>query len=161
DIGLALDSYGAAQRKVLQASEARYARAMRGANDGLWEWQIEQDQLYLSERWTNMLELDRDSLSPTSDSWFSRVHGDDLPGLRQAIDNHLRGISATLHHEYRIRRRNGSYLWVLVRGVAEQGENGRRIAGSQTDISQRRAAQEQLRHAARHDPLTGLANRTR
>lgn len=161
DIGLALDSYGAAQRKVLQASEARYARAMRGANDGLWEWQIEQDQLYLSERWTNMLELDRDSLSPTSDSWFSRVHGDDLPGLRQAIDNHLRGISATLHHEYRIRRRNGSYLWVLVRGVAEQCENGRRIAGSQTDISQRRAAQEQLRHAARHDPLTGLANRTR
>ncbi|MGQ7960324.1 putative bifunctional diguanylate cyclase/phosphodiesterase [Pseudomonas sp. SP16.1] len=160
DIDLALDSYGAAQRKALQDSEARYARAMRGANDGLWEWQLEQDQLYLSERWTSMLELDRDSLAPTSRSWFGRVHGDDLPGLRQAIDNHLRGLSPSLHHEYRIRRRDGSYLWVLVRGVADS--NGpRRIAGSQSDISQRRAAQEQLHHAARHDPLTGLANRAR
>lgn len=93
DVGLALDSYGAAQRKALQDSEARYARAMRGANDGLWEWQLEQDQLYLSERWIRMLDLDRDSLSPTSRSWFGRVHGDDLPGLRQAIDNHLRGLT--------------------------------------------------------------------
>lgn len=162
DIGLALESYGAAQRKALQDSEARYARAMRGANDGLWEWQIEQDQLYLSERWTSMIELDRDSLTPTSQSWFSRVHSDDLPGLRQAIDNHLDGHTASLHHEYRIRRRDGSYLWVLVRGVADHCNNGlRRIAGSQTDISQRRAAEEQLHHAARHDPLTGLANRAR
>ena len=164
DIGLALDSYGAAQRKALQDSEARYARAMRGANDGLWEWQLEQDQLYLSERWIRMLDLDldRDSLSPTSQSWFGRVHSDDLPGLRQAIDNHLRGLSPFLHHEYRIRRRDGSYLWVLVRGVADTCSSGlRRIAGSQSDISQRRAAEEQLHHAARHDPLTGLANRAR
>ncbi|MBH3341428.1 EAL domain-containing protein [Pseudomonas mendocina] len=162
DIGLALDSYGAAQRKALQDSEARYARAMRGANDGLWEWQLEQDQLYLSERWIRMLDLDRDSLSPTSQSWFSRVHSDDLPGLRQAIDNHLRGLSPFLHHEYRIRRRDGSYLWVLVRGVADICSSGlRRIAGSQSDISQRRAAEERLHHAARHDPLTGLANRAR
>ena len=162
DIDLALESYGAAQRKALQDSEARYARAMRGANDGLWEWQLEQDQLYLSERWTSMLGLDRDSLAPTSQSWFGRVHGDDLPDLRQAIDNHLRGLSPSLHHEYRIRRRDGSYLWVLVRGVANTCSRGlRRIAGSQSDISQRRAAQEQLHHAARHDPLTGLANRAR
>lgn len=162
DIGLALDSYGAAQRKALQDSEERYARAMRGANDGLWEWQLERDQLYLSERWVRMLDLDRDSLEPTSQSWFSRVHSDDLPGLRQAIDNHLRGTTPFLHHEYRIRRRDGSYLWVLVRGVADTCSSGlRRIAGSQTDISQRRSAQEQLHHAARHDPLTGLANRAR
>ena len=162
DIGLALDSYGAAQRKALQDSEARYARAMRGANDGLWEWQLEQDQLYLSERWIRMLDLDRDSLSPTSQSWFSRVHGDDLPGLRQAIDNHLRGLTPFLNHEYRIRRQDGSYLWVLVRGVVEICSGGlRRMAGSQSDISQRRAAEEQLHHAARHDPLTGLANRAR
>ena len=162
DIGLALDSYGAAQRKALQDSEARYARAMRGANDGLWEWQLEQDQLYLSDRWVRMLGLDRDSLPPTSVSWFTRVHPDDLPSLRHAIDAHLQGETPFLHHEYRIRRQDGSYLWVLVRGVADQASNGaRRMAGSQTDISARRAAQDQLHHAARHDPLTGLANRAR
>ncbi len=162
DIGLALDTYSAAQRKALEDSEARFARALRGANDGLWDWHVDHDQLYLSERWASMLELHRDQLGSGSAGWFARVHPDDLGGLRRAIDAHLQGSTPSLHHEYRIRRQNGSYLWVLVRGVAEQiGQDQRRMAGSQTDISQHRAAQEQLQHAARHDPLTGLANRDR
>ncbi|MCG4452997.1 EAL domain-containing protein [Pseudomonas sp. MMS21-TM103] len=162
DIGLALDTYSAAQRKALESSEARFARALRGANDGLWDWHVDHDQLYLSERWASMLDLHRDQLGSGSAGWFARVHPDDLGGLRRAIDAHLQGSTASLHHEYRIRRQSGSYLWVLVRGVAEQvAEGQRRMAGSQTDISQRRAAQEQLQHAARHDPLTGLANRDR
>ncbi|SDH32610.1 methyl-accepting chemotaxis sensory transducer with Pas/Pac sensor [Pseudomonas benzenivorans] len=162
DIGLALDTYSAAQRKALADSEARFARALRGANDGLWDWHVDHDQLYLSERWASMLELQRESLGNGSAGWFARVHPDDLDGLRRAIEAHLQGATPSLHHEYRIRREDGGYLWVLVRGVAEQVAPGqRRMAGSQTDISQRRAAQEQLQHAARHDPLTGLANRTR
>ncbi|MDA7086680.1 EAL domain-containing protein [Pseudomonas sp. SA3-5] len=162
DIGLALDTYSAAQRKALESSEARFARALRGANDGLWDWHVDHDQLYLSERWASMLDLHRDQLGNGSAGWFARVHPDDLGGLRRAIDAHLQGGTASLHHEYRIRRQSGSYLWVLVRGVAEQvAEGQRRMAGSQTDISQRRAVQEQLQHAARHDPLTGLANRER
>ncbi|MDO9625901.1 MAG: EAL domain-containing protein [Pseudomonas sp.] len=162
DIGLALDTYSAAQRKALEDSEARFARALRGANDGLWDWHVDHDQLYLSERWAGMLDLHRDQLGSGSAGWFARVHPDDLGGLRRAIDAHLQGNTPSLHHEYRIRRQSGSYLWVLVRGVAEQvAEGQRRMAGSQTDISQRRAVQEQLQHAARHDPLTGLANRER
>jgi diguanylate cyclase (GGDEF)-like protein/PAS domain S-box-containing protein len=162
DIGLALDTYSSAQRKALEDSEARFARALRGANDGLWDWHIDHDQLYLSERWAGMLDLHRDQLGSGSAGWFARVHPDDLGGLRRAIDAHLQGNTPSLHHEYRIRRQSGSYLWVLVRGVAEQvAEGQRRMAGSQTDISQRRAVQEQLQHAARHDPLTGLANRER
>ena len=87
---------------------------------------------------------------------------DDLPGLRQAIDTHLAGSTAQLHHEYRLRRQDGGYLWVLARGVAERDHEGqRRMAGSQSDISARKAVEQQLRHAARHDPLTGLANRLR
>jgi len=162
DIGLALDTYSSAQRKALEDSEARFARALRGANDGLWDWHIDHDQLYLSERWAGMLDLHRDQLGSGSAGWFARVHPDDLGGLRRAIDAHLQGNTPSLHHEYRIRRQSGSYLWVLARGVAEQvAEGQRRMAGSQTDISLRRAAQEQLQHAARHDPLTGLANRDR
>ena len=162
DIGLALDTYGSAQRRALEDSEARFARALRGANDVLWDWQVDHDQLYLSERWQGMLELPCDQLDSCSADWFARVHPDDLGGLRQAIDLHLQGGTPLLYHEYRIRRQNGSYLWVLVRGIAEQSAQGkRRIAGSQTDISQRHAAHEQLYHAARHDPLTGLANRER
>lgn len=162
DISLAVDAYAATQRQALEDSEARFARAMRGANDGLWDWDVENDRLYVSERWASMLGLTRDALNDSSQSWFNRVHPDDLPALRQTIDTHLNGETPTLQHEYRIRRGEGGYAWVLVRGIAERDRNGGlRLTGSQTDISDRKLAEERLRHAARHDPLTGLANRTR
>ena len=162
DISMAVDAYAATQRQALEDSEARFARAMRGANDGLWDWDVESDYLYVSERWATMLGLTRDTLSDSSQSWFNRVHPDDLPALHQTIDAHLSGETPTLQHEYRIRRGDGGYAWVLVRGIAERDRNGGlRLTGSQTDISERKLAEQRLRHAARHDPLTGLANRTR
>jgi diguanylate cyclase (GGDEF)-like protein/PAS domain S-box-containing protein len=162
DMTLTIDTYTAAQRKALEESEGRFARALRGANDGIWDWHLEHDHLYVSARWAGMLDLDRDSLGEGSASWFNRVHPDDLPGLRQAIEAHLSGASALLHHEYRIRRNSGDYLWVLVRGVLQTDVDGQqRIAGSQSDVSVRKAVEQQLRHAARHDPLTGLGNRMR
>lgn len=162
DMTLAIDTYSAAQHKALEDSEARFARALRGANDGLWDWHVDQDRLYVSERWASMLGLSRDSIGETSASWFGRVHPDDLPDLRQAIDAHLQGQTSSVHHEYRIRQHNSDYIWVLTRGVAEVTTPGQlRMAGSQTDISARKDSEQRLKHAARHDPLTGLANRMR
>lgn len=159
DMTLAIDTYSVAQRQALEDSEARLARALRGTEDGIWDWDVACDRLYLSERWTGMLGLSARS-GYSSRDWFERVHAEDLPRLREAIALHLRGDSASLAHEYRIRTADGDYLWVLVRGVAEQdAHGGRRMAGSQTDISARKSAEAGLRHAARHDSLTGLANR--
>lgn len=162
DMTLAIDTYSAAQHKALEDSEARFARALRGANDGIWDWHVDQDRLYVSERWASMLDLNRDSIGESSASWFGRVHPDDLPDFRQAIDAHIKGQTSSVHHEYRIRQSNGGYIWVLVRGVAEVTTTGQlRMAGSQSDISARKDAEQRLNHAAHHDPLTGLANRMR
>ncbi|WP_462380273.1 putative bifunctional diguanylate cyclase/phosphodiesterase [Pseudomonas sp. Marseille-QA0892] len=161
DMTLAIDTYSAAQRKATEDSEARFARALRGANDGIWEWHIEHDRLYVSERWVSMLGMNRDTFGETSSGWFNRVHPDDLPGLRQAIDSHLRGETAFLRHEYRIRHVRGIYMWVQARGVMDEESGDRRIAGSQSDIGASKSIEEQLQHAARHDPLTGLGNRLR
>ena len=162
DMTLAIDTYSAAQHKALEDSEARFARALRGANDGIWDWHVDQDRLYVSERWASMLDLNRDSIGESSASWFGRVHPDDLPDFRQAIDAHIQGQTPSVHHEYRIRQNNGGYIWVLVRGVAEVTTAGQlRMAGSQSDISARKDAEQRLNHAAHHDPLTGLANRMR
>ena len=93
--------------------------------------------------------------------WFERVHPDDQADLQAAIEQHLQGGSPWIRHEYRMRRSDGSYLWVLTRGVVEVDAQGRRrLAGSQTDISERRRFQRDLELAARHDPLTGLINRS-
>jgi diguanylate cyclase (GGDEF)-like protein/PAS domain S-box-containing protein len=162
DMTLAIDTYSAAQHKALEDSEARFARALRGANDGIWDWHVDQDRLYVSERWASMLGLSRDSIGESSASWFGRVHPDDLPDFRQAIEAHLLGQTSSVHHEYRIRQNNGDYTWVLVRGVAEVTTPGQlRMAGSQSDISARKDAEQRLKHTAHHDPLTGLANRVR
>ncbi len=162
DMTLTIDAYSSAQRRALESSDARYARVTRGANDGLWDWHVERDHLYLSERWASMLGLNRDQLGDGKAGWFARVHPEDLPGLRQAIQHHLSGQSESLHQQYRIRHRQGHYLWVLVRGVVSLDEHGeQRLAGSQSDISGQKTTEQHLQHSARHDLLTGLGNRLR
>lgn len=147
--------------EALRESEERHALALRGANDGLWDWDLDRDEIHYSERWVQMLGLDDANLGGTPDAWFERVHEDDLSGLEAAIDAHLEGESDFLAHEHRLRREDGTWIWVLARGLALCDDEGRphRIAGSLTDVTDRRRAMARLEHQASHDPLTGLANR--
>ncbi|SDT88206.1 EAL domain-containing protein [Halopseudomonas salegens] len=160
DIALAAEAYVGAQHAALRASKQRYAHAMRGANDGLWDWNLDQDSLYVSERWAQMLGLDLNDVGLRMQDWQARIHPDDLFAFRSTLKTHIEGEAEFFVHEYRIRHRDGRYLWVLTRGVLEVSASGtRRMAGSQTDISNQRHIQAQLEYAALHDPLTGLINR--
>lgn len=145
----------------LRESEQRYALAARAANDGLWDWDLRTGHVYYSPRWRAMLGLKREELRPTADAWLGRIHPDDLDGLQTAIQSHLAGGTEHFEHEYRILDRAGTYRWVLSRGVAvrESGGVAVRMAGSQTDITERRRAEEKLRHDALYDSLTNLPNR--
>ncbi len=137
--------------EALRVSEERYALAVRGANDGLWDWDLTTGEVYYSDRWQSLVGLDPNTASPSPDEWFGRVHPEDLPGLTEALDRHLAGEMDHLEHEHRVLHRDGNYRWMLARGAAVWGAAGKatRIAGSQTDITDRKV----------HDPLTGLPNR--
>ena len=95
------------------------------------------------------------------EDWFRHVHPTTSPDLRRVLDRHLAGETAHFEHEYRMSHLDGRDRWMLCRGVAVRDESARpvRIAGSQTDITERRRIQDELAHAALHDNLTGLANR--
>ena len=161
DMTLAAEAYLDAKHVAIRASEQRYAHALRGANDGIWEWNVDSDQLYVSQRWANMLGLGQREVGERLQDWYAWVHPEDLPELSRRLEDHVAGRSPLLRHEYRIRQRNGQFLWVLLRGVLERDGSGtRRIAGSQSDISERQRMQLELQHAASHDPLTGLINRS-
>jgi diguanylate cyclase (GGDEF)-like protein/PAS domain S-box-containing protein len=147
---------------ALRVSEERFALAARGANDGLWDWDIEHDRVYYSYRWKSMLGYDEEDLGDRLEDWTSLVHPDDQETLKDKLTGHISGQYPYFEAEFRIRHKNGSYGWVLSRGLAVRNSPGKvsRMAGSQTDITARKTAEAQLIHDAFHDNLTGLPNRS-
>ena len=146
---------------ALRASEQRYALAIEGANDGLWDWDLRTNEVYYSPRWMSMLGLAETDVPGHPEAWFSRVHAKDVEGLQQDIEQHLAGETDHFSHEHRIRCQDGSYRWMLSRGVALRDQRGAtRMAGSLTDIHARKAVEERLRRDALSDALTGLPNWT-
>ncbi len=147
--------------RALRASEERYALAARAANDGLWDWNLLTDEVYLSPRWKAMLGYAEDEIRGSPDQWLNRVHPEDVERVKAAINAHVAGLTPQLEDEHRIFHKDGAYRWVLCRGVAVRDAAGKayRMAGSQTDITERKLAEEQLLHDAFHDGLTSLPNR--
>ncbi len=150
-----------AAEEALRESEERFALAVRGANDGLWDWDLKHSSLYVSPRWKEMLGHAGERLTDNPEEWLARIHPAERSQVTHAIDAHLHGETPHFEQEYRIRHREGHYLWVLARGVVVRDDSGTalRMAGSQTDITARKRAEAQLLHDAFHDVLTGLANR--
>ncbi len=148
--------------EALRSSQDRYALAVSGSNDGIWDWNVATGSVFFSTRWKAMLGFSEDEIAPKLEEWFNRVHPEDLEKVRAAFDAHIHGKNDHFRAEYRMRHKDGHYRWVLSRGLAVRDETGKvsRAAGSQTEITDRKLAEEQLRHDALHDALTGLANRS-
>jgi diguanylate cyclase (GGDEF)-like protein/PAS domain S-box-containing protein len=147
--------------RALGESEERYALALAGANDGLWDWNLRTDRLYISSRWKGMLGYGASEIGDDPQEWLERIHPAERGVVRRAIADHLQGHTAHFESEHRMRTRDGRYMWVLARGLAVTGIEGKatRFAGSLTDISERKRVESQLQHDALHDSLTGLPNR--
>ncbi|MCK6444777.1 MAG: EAL domain-containing protein [Planctomycetes bacterium] len=147
--------------EALRESEERYALAARAANDGLFDWNVTTNRVYYSPRWKSMLGYDEDEVGDSLEEWFSRVHPEDLDRVRAAVAAHIDGLTSHFENEYRIRHKTGAWRWVLCRGLASRDPLGRatRMAGSQSDVTHRKLAEQQLNHRAFYDPLTNLPNR--
>ena len=146
----------------LRESNERYYLAAEGANDGVWDWDLRSGRLFLSSRFKETLGYAADEIGDRLDDWFGLVNGEDLPAVKQAFSDHLAGHTPILHQECRLRRKDGTYGWFAVRGLAvcKPEHPPHRAAGSLTDITRQREFQEQLSYKAFHDSLTGLANRS-
>ncbi len=147
--------------EALRRSEERYALAVRGANDGLWDWDLTTDEIYYAPRWKSILGYEDGQIGDSIIEWFDRVHPMDVERVKAEVSNHLAGMTSHLETEHRMRHHDGTYCWVLTRGLAVRNDHGKvvRMAGSQSDITQRKAAEYRLQHDAFHDSLTGLPNR--
>jgi diguanylate cyclase (GGDEF)-like protein/PAS domain S-box-containing protein len=147
---------------ALRESEERYALAVRGANDGIWDWNLRTGLVYYSPRWKAMLGYTEEEVSDKLDEWMSRIHPDDLEKVKKELAVHIKGVTPHFESEYRMRFKNGGYRWMLSRGLAvrDAADTTTRIAGSQTDMTDRKTFEQRLRYDALHDSVTGLFNRT-
>ena len=145
----------------LRASEDRCAMLLRGASDGVWEWDLGTNEMHFCSRWKAMLGVQESELSSCPDEWFNRVHPDDIERVQSEIMSHLLGISTQFQSEHRVRREDGNYRWMLSRGLAVLDSNRfvYRMTGSLTDVTEQKQAEKLLLHNAFHDALTGLPNR--
>jgi len=137
--------------EALLVSEERYALAAQGANDGLWDWNLVDNAIYFSPRWKIMLGYQESEIGNCPEEWLDRIHVADRERVKDEIAAHQRGLTPHFESENRVQHKDGSFRWMLSRGLAVRDASGKvlRMAGSQTDITGGKGS----------DALTGLPNR--
>jgi len=146
---------------ALRDREEGYRLLLEGSRDGLWDWDLREHRIVFGPRWKALLGEEEAAVGDDPEEWFGRVHPGDRARLRSAIRDHLEGRTERLEVEHRIRHADGRYRTVLARGVAARDGSGRahRLAGSLTDVTPVREAEEALAYVSFHDEVTDLPNR--
>ncbi|MHB8897108.1 MAG: protein kinase domain-containing protein [Thermoguttaceae bacterium] len=133
----------------LRRSRERFELAVRGSQDGLWDWDLESNEVFYSARWKSILGYEDHEIAHQLDEWEKRLHPEERERVMAANFAHITGTTSHYEYEYRLRHKDGSYRWILARGVALRDAGGKayRMAGSHVDITARkemeRAMQEQ------------------
>ncbi len=133
----------------LTLSEERLALAVEGGGIGLWDWDLRTNDVYFSPRWQTMLGFGPDELPQAFETWRQRVHPDDLGRSLKEVKAHQEDPAVPYANTHRLRRKNGSYAWILARGKALRDADGTpaRMVGMHVDVSERKEAEEMLRRA--------------
>ncbi|MBD2596433.1 PAS domain S-box protein [Nostoc spongiaeforme FACHB-130] len=132
--------------EVLRESEERWQLALRGNNDGIWDWNIKTNQVFFSSRWKEMLGYEDDEIKNHLQEIWTRIHPDDLDDVVKAVQDHFAKFTSFYAKEFRVLCKDGTYKWILDRGQALWDENNNviRMVGSHTDITERKQAEETL-----------------
>jgi len=132
-------------RAEMTKSNERFELAVAGSRDGLWDWDLFTNEVYFSPRWKSMIGFDDETLPSSLESWRNNLHPGDIEYVIKCLNDYLEGNADGYEVEFRMRHRDGSYRWILAKGVAVCDLNGTpyRMAGSHTDITDRKAAEEE------------------
>ena len=145
DINLRLQT-----EEALNNSDRRWQFALEGAGDGIWDWDVSSGTVFYSPRWCEMLGYDTTEIGNTSEEWVSRIHPDDRVNAASEMEALAAGRIPFFIKEHRVRCKDGSYKWILGRGmVVERTPSGKalRVVGTNSDITERKLDQESIKAA--------------
>lgn len=134
-------------KKALDISEERWHFALEGAGDGVWDWNVETNEVFFSTRWKNMLGYNDDEIENKFDVWKELIFSEDIEAVFKNFNKFLNSTDGLYQAEYRLRCKDGSYAWILARGKAmTRDNNGRplRCIGTHKDITDRKNTEEAL-----------------
>ena len=148
--GLISDITGRKEAELaLRESQERLELVIHGSSDGIWDWNVVTGETYFSPRWKSMLGYGDDELANNFSTWENLLHPDDRELALGKLKAYFAGETKTYELEHRLRHKDGSYRWMLARGVALRDGHGKplRMAGSHVDLTERKQAAERLQQA--------------
>ncbi|QBE61825.1 GGDEF and EAL domain-containing protein [Pseudoduganella lutea] len=145
----------------LHKSEERLRLVLQGSTDAPWDYDLVKGEIYYSDRWWNMLGYEPGALATTPDLWLALAHPDDRQRVVGFLQEVLGGQCEGYNFEFRLRHRDGHYFPVLSRGWVSRDAHGTalRLSGTNTDLTERKIAEQRIYELANFDHLTGLPNR--
>ncbi|MCX7749545.1 MAG: EAL domain-containing protein [Clostridia bacterium] len=154
------DELSITQEKLLE-SEERYQIAVEGSNDAIWDWNVAENKIFYSDKFYEVLGYEKGEIGSSYRDIKQLYHPEDLRYAVKMNREHRKGNISVFRYECRLKTKNGSFKWLLVRGRAVKDEQGKviRMAGSLTDISERKDQEQVIKQLAYYDSLTGLPNR--
>ncbi|MBP7376360.1 MAG: EAL domain-containing protein [Pyrinomonadaceae bacterium] len=145
---------------ALIRSQERFELVARATSDAVWDWNLSTNEIWWNEGFQKLFGYESEAIGGGLDSWIGRLHPDDSERVVHDIHRHIESGHTNWSDEYRFRRADGSYAFVIDRGyVVYDNETPLRMLGSMMDVTDRKSLEDQLTHQALHDPLTKIANR--
>jgi PAS domain S-box-containing protein len=133
---------------ILEESRERLDLALKGADLGLWDWNIPTGDVYFDHRWAEMLEYSLEEIEPNVSVWENLIHPDDKSFVMERITAHLEGKVPFYEAEHRLKTKSGGWKWILDRGkVVERDKDGTalRATGTHLDITDHKKTEQALR----------------
>ena len=149
-------------QKILKKGEERYRLALDGANDAIWELDLENHKFFVSDKFYEMTGYKRNSKHKIKYLFNNLIHPKDKSKAKDALLEHINNNTPLYQSEFRIKKEDDSYIWIYNRGKALRNENGQatKLAGSITDITDRKVSEKKILYMAHYDELTNLPNRS-
>jgi len=122
---------------ALRISNNRLQVALKSSNIGLWDWNLQTDEIWFSPEWKGQIGYQDHEIPNNYDEWESRLHPEDRPRILADVDAYLKGFRADFHVDFRLRHKDGSYRWITARGETAPSVDGkaRRLTGCHVDIT--------------------------